>query len=314
MYKRQLAGGAASQAVGVATGIQSKFDFKGLALSAIGGGVSAGVGNLTQLSGGLKGIDKFLSSGTFASNVASGALGSAITQGVGVATGLQAKFSWAGVAAAGVGAGVSGVLGKELGIKPLYGTGSSQSLGNIAGNAFVGTASAIANAATRSALNGTSFGDNVMRALPDAIGQTVGGLVAEKIAGHGAPQDEIVINQDVVDRAIGNLPSSLPSTNIDLKLPPETRIALMESSGDISSASASDLRARLAEIKTKLRDDYSASHSSAGLGYVDVIDGGNVIDHAALAARKAGLDDFLPQIPVVQTRLRLMLPLPTMAL
>jgi uncharacterized membrane protein YeiH len=32
------------------------------------------------------------------------ALGSAITQGIGVATGMQSKFSWAAVAGAGIGA------------------------------------------------------------------------------------------------------------------------------------------------------------------------------------------------------------------
>ena len=57
-----------------------------------------------------------------------GVASSAITQGIGVATGLQDKFSWAGVAAAGVGAFVadkvvpSGDLAK---IKSVHGTASS---------------------------------------------------------------------------------------------------------------------------------------------------------------------------------------------
>lgn len=37
------------------------------------------------------------------------------------------------------------------------------------------SASALANAATRSALEGTSFGDNLIEALPDVIGNAVGG-------------------------------------------------------------------------------------------------------------------------------------------
>jgi hypothetical protein len=35
-------------------------------------------------------------------------------------------------------------------------------------------ASAIANAATRSLIEGSDFGDNVLAALPDVIGQTIG--------------------------------------------------------------------------------------------------------------------------------------------
>jgi hypothetical protein len=63
-------------------------------------------------------------------------------------TGLQSHFDWAGVAAAGVGAGIGGAVGG----------------GNI------GTAaSAIANAATRSAINGESFGANLIAAVPDVV-------------------------------------------------------------------------------------------------------------------------------------------------
>jgi hypothetical protein len=42
---------------------------------------------------------------------ARGVLGSVISQGLGVATGLQSRFSWSGVAAAGVGAGVGARVG-----------------------------------------------------------------------------------------------------------------------------------------------------------------------------------------------------------
>lgn len=180
-----LAGSGASQAVGLATGIQSKIDFKGLALSAIGGGITAGLGNLGQISNGLAGISKTLNSGTFFANVARGALSSTITQGVGVATGLQRKFDFVGVAAAGVGAGVSGALVKELELKSFSAPGG-KSIGNIAGQTLANTAGALANAATRSAIEGSSFGDNIMRVLPDAIGNTIGNLVAEGVAGHGA--------------------------------------------------------------------------------------------------------------------------------
>jgi hypothetical protein len=95
-----------------------------------------------------------------------GATASAITQGVGVVTGLQDKFDWAGVAAAGVGS----MAGQMVG-------GQAAGLGKFGQRLFTNMASGVANAATRSLINGTDFGDNVMAALPDIIGQTVGGLV-----------------------------------------------------------------------------------------------------------------------------------------
>lgn len=192
-----LAGSAASQVVGVATGIQSKFDFKGLALAGIAGGITAGLGPGGKIFGktglfGTTGADGAFKIGAAGiksatlSAVAQGATASALTQGIGVATGLQSKFSWAGVAAAGAGAGVGSWTGRALGATSLYGPGSSQSAGNIAANTVSGVASAMANAATMSALEGSSFGDNLMRALPDAIGQTVGNLFADAINGGSA--------------------------------------------------------------------------------------------------------------------------------
>ena len=162
------AGSIISQGVGVATGLQDKFSWKGVALAGIGGAVG----------GGLRGFDAFSKLGgatNFANDVARGALGSAISQGVGVATGLQSKFDFVGVAAAGVGAGIGGAVGRGIGFDPnLQGFHP----GNIGLGAVANTASAIANAATRSALSGTNFGDNVMRALPDAIGNAIGQLAA----------------------------------------------------------------------------------------------------------------------------------------
>jgi hypothetical protein len=58
-------------------------------MAGIAGGVGAGLGGI---------------GGTgFVGGAIRGALGSAITQGIGVATGLQKKFDWAGVAAAAFG-------------------------------------------------------------------------------------------------------------------------------------------------------------------------------------------------------------------
>jgi hypothetical protein len=53
-------------------------------------------------------------------------------QGIGLATGLQDKFSWASVAAAGVSAQFGKFVDKRLQLKPLSGAGADYSPGNIA--------------------------------------------------------------------------------------------------------------------------------------------------------------------------------------
>ena len=94
-------GSIASQGVGLATGIQKKFDFKSLALAAVSAGVTKGiVGEWSPLGAAQEGTAKAIGNAAIR-----GAAGSAITNGIGVATGLQKRFDWAGVAAAGVGSG-----------------------------------------------------------------------------------------------------------------------------------------------------------------------------------------------------------------
>ena len=169
------AGSIVSQGVGVATGIQEKFSFKGVALAALGGAVG----------GGLRGVKAFgkVAEGTETSLRAAGnaavrgALGSALTQGIAAATGLQSKFSWAGVAAAGVAAGIGQGLGGKL--DPLSGDGASA--GNIASHTAVGAASLFASAATRGAIEGSSFARNIEAGLPDVIGQVIGRIAGSKV-------------------------------------------------------------------------------------------------------------------------------------
>jgi LysM repeat protein len=153
-------GSIVSQGLGVATGLQDRFSWKGVALAAIGGGVGAGVGKL--------GI--FASLGKIGSAVANGIVASAITQGIGVATKLQDKFSWAGVAAAGVAAGVGAFIGDKLNIASIL---DDPSLANIGANLLTGAARVVASAATRTLIEGSDFGDNVIAGLPDVIGQTI---------------------------------------------------------------------------------------------------------------------------------------------
>ncbi|MDB5838576.1 MAG: rane protein of unknown function, partial [Herminiimonas sp.] len=108
------AGSMASQGVGVALGTQDGFDWKGVALSALGASVSAGVGSYFNrlAAADVPGLER---AGAFASRAA---LGNAVTQGIGVAAGLQDRFSWRNVASAAagmaVGDAVSGATGEGM--------------------------------------------------------------------------------------------------------------------------------------------------------------------------------------------------------
>jgi hypothetical protein len=158
-------GSIVSQGIGVATGLQQSFSWKGVALAGLSAGITQGVGG--------SGLFRGISSPVLRTGV-NGAVSNALTQGLGVATGLQDKFDWAGVAAAGIGAGV----GRAVGGIPGFGD-----LGKLGGSLVSNMAGGIANAASRSVINGTDFGDNIMAALPDIIGQTIGGIIADGLAG-----------------------------------------------------------------------------------------------------------------------------------
>ncbi|MAJ07410.1 MAG: hypothetical protein CMK04_00990, partial [Ponticaulis sp.] len=170
------AGSAASQVVGVATGIQDKFSWNAVAMAGISGGFGAGLGGVDSLATTGNAAKGFNNVRKFINGAAKGVISSAGSQGLGVALGLQDEFSWNAVAAAGVGGGVGAYVGSQLGNH----FGSSFA-GKLATNLTVSTASAIASAATRSALNGGSFERNLRAAIPDVIGQAIGNVVGDRV-------------------------------------------------------------------------------------------------------------------------------------
>lgn len=100
------AGSLAGQVVGMAAGVQDGISWKGVALGALSTGVTHGLGAV--------GIASSVSKATgsaFLGVAGQAAVGSALTQGMGVITGLQDKFSWQSVAASAVGAGVGQAVG-----------------------------------------------------------------------------------------------------------------------------------------------------------------------------------------------------------
>jgi hypothetical protein len=174
-----------SQGFGVATGIQDKFSWKGVAMSALAGGIGAGVGQL----GSLKGLSGLAGKG-FVAGAARSVISNVATQGVAVATGLQKKFDWAGVAVAGVVGGVSAEVDSRIGGGAKYATdGSMLKAPSVIHEALGGAAGGLAGAATRSLLTGTSFAKNLEAVLPDAIGATIGNSVVNAIkASNGLTQ------------------------------------------------------------------------------------------------------------------------------
>ncbi|WP_235365013.1 LysM peptidoglycan-binding domain-containing protein [Sphingomonas sp. ERG5] len=215
-----VAGSVVSQAVGLATGIQDKFSWKGVALAALAGGVSAGIGKIPGIDGLIEGADGAKTAVTglkaVTSAIGRAVVGNVATQGIALATGLQNKFDWTGVAASAISGGVTQFVGGKLNLT------DSRSIGNTLKSGLAGAAGSIASAATRSAINGSNFGDNIIAALPDAIGQTIGNLVANGV-GTGfdgksgkKPGGTSMINKEDATGIGSNDAVGIP-LNIDLK-------------------------------------------------------------------------------------------------
>lgn len=168
------AGSLASQVVGIATGIQDKISWKGVAIAALSAGITRGLeGQISKVAGAIKGVATD-AVGKVAGRFVEGAVNNVVSQGIGLATGAQKRFDWAGVATSAI----------------LNGVGANRLVGNIANLApeglardLVGSAAgAIASSAGRSLVTGTSFGDNLQSALPQAIGNTIGNAIAGGLA------------------------------------------------------------------------------------------------------------------------------------
>jgi hypothetical protein len=164
-----------SQGVGVAIGAQDSINWKGVGLAALAGGISGGLegsgvfGKMVDKVGvagkvfekGAIGIGSKLVDG-----LVRGTVTNALTQVAGKALHLQEKFSWSAVATSAIGTLVNHA-GAKLGADPITTSG----------------ASLLIRSATRSLIDGTDFGDNVMAELPDVIAQTIVGAVDAAIRG-----------------------------------------------------------------------------------------------------------------------------------
>ena len=159
------AGSIAGQAAGIATGVQDHFSWKGVLHGALQGGISASLGGWLK-AGGLG--STFAGSGDW-NTAARMALSNVASQGLGIATGLQKRFDWRGVAASAASGFVSASAAEWA---------KSANLGVRGQDLFTSMASGLTSAAVR--------GGSLSQALPyiigDAVGATVGNALGDSIA------------------------------------------------------------------------------------------------------------------------------------
>lgn len=158
------AGSIAGQAVGIATGVQEGFDWKGVAMGALGGAVSAGLGGFGQLAGEALHLEgAALQYGSMALEAIAS---STLSQGVAVLTGLQEKFSWREVATAAIAAPIAGYVGGKVGAA--VGGSAQRFASNFSSN--------LTSAAVRVALGGKV---DTVSVIVDAFGNALGNSIVD---------------------------------------------------------------------------------------------------------------------------------------
>ncbi|MDK2123925.1 hypothetical protein, partial [Parachitinimonas caeni] len=145
-------GNVASQAVGVAMGVQDSINWKGVATASLSAGVTAGIG-----ASGLGDAIKGLGYGKTATTMLTAAASSTISQGILSAAGLG-SFSWRNVAAAAIAAPVTqsiseGIFG-TVGANGVSGVSDLASSSPLAARVINGLASGVVNQVAQIAVNG----------------------------------------------------------------------------------------------------------------------------------------------------------------
>jgi YD repeat-containing protein len=153
------AGSIVSQGVGIAIGVQSKFNWGAVAVAALSAGISEGVG--------LNAPNFSVTGNAVIDQAIQGAAKNVIQQGVAIIVGTQKSFSWAALAGAAVTGAVTGALGG-----PTTSSGQYNFAAGFAGN--------LAGGVVRAALQGGKI-DFAMIAA-DAFGNALGTAIGTSIA------------------------------------------------------------------------------------------------------------------------------------
>ncbi|WP_417629440.1 LysM peptidoglycan-binding domain-containing protein [Paracidovorax cattleyae] len=173
-------GSVASQAVGNLIGSQDGFNWKSVALSALG----SGVGSALSLSGALPQLGS-----PFADAALRQAVSGTISQGIGTVTGLQSHFDWKSVAAGAVGAGVGATVGQALQSGNVFGSLGSEFATGLARGAVSGFAAGM----TTAVLKGGRV--SVQQVATDAFGNALGQSLA------AASGTQVTFAQDTAARS-----------------------------------------------------------------------------------------------------------------
>jgi len=169
-------GSLVSQGVLIAGGAQSGLNWKGVAMGAIGAGVTSGLSTLTV---GGQSLGQAINAGVgggFRGAVAEGTVSATATSAIGSITGAQ-SFDWKGIAASAVASGAG------------YGaTKATSSWSTAASRTASGLAGGVASAAVRGNLSQSWAG-----IAEDAIGSTVGNAISDQIAKNSIPSTQTTL-------------------------------------------------------------------------------------------------------------------------
>jgi YD repeat-containing protein len=159
-----MLGSVVGQAAGVAMGVQDNISLKQVALAGLSAGIAQGLGEVmpTPLGGIATDVPNVM---------VRAAVGNALTQGIGVATGLQNKFDWRGVVAAGAGAGVGQAVGGALGELNAF-----KDFGAFGQGLAIRTVSSFAGGIVAAAMRGGRV--SAMQVAVDAFGNALGDSIA----------------------------------------------------------------------------------------------------------------------------------------
>jgi LysM repeat protein len=163
-------GSLASQLVGDALGIQSGISWQGVALSAIGSGVAAGLG---AAGAGISALRTFQTASPYLYAAGNAAASNAITQGIAVVTGLQNSFNWESVAVAAISAPIAKYVGQEIGqfVDPSFDPKSTlPSVGKFVSD----VTGSISTAAVNAVVDGKV---NVEQVVANAFGAAIGNSI-----------------------------------------------------------------------------------------------------------------------------------------
>lgn len=204
-----MLGSFMGQVAGNALGVQDGISWEGIALAGVSAGISEGLSEFIP-----KEVVETL--GKTGTAIVKAAAANALTQGIGVVTGLQDHFDWRGVAAAAVGTAVGLGVGDALGL-PGDGPAPGMGMGEfIAKSAIKSLASGAATAIARGGrvtvqqIAMDAFGNTLGESLRGYVGQGSGPVVGQQeeqlfeaeqsVSGFGREEGYHYLGGSAVDR------------------------------------------------------------------------------------------------------------------